>query len=70
MKMKRSWINSVLVIAAGLFLIGCEEEVYIPKPVGFYRIDLPEAEYAEYSPENCPYSFEINTKSKVQYVKG
>lgn len=43
-------------------LSACEEDVYTPKPRGFFRIDLPEREYKQ--PDlGCPYSFEMSTAS-------
>lgn len=35
-----------------------EEEVYTPRPRGYFRIELPEKKYVSYSAE-CPYEFEI-----------
>ncbi len=41
-----------------IFLFGCQEEVYIPKPRAYIRIDFPEKQYKEWS-GICPYRFEI-----------
>lgn len=35
-----------------------DDEVYTPKPKGFFRIDFPEKAYHLYD-SSCPYSFEI-----------
>jgi gliding motility-associated lipoprotein GldD len=46
--------------AAILLLTSCisgDDEVYSPKPKGYYRIDFPEKSYQRYD-SLCPYSFE------------
>lgn len=53
-------------LIVGVFIItfsSCgddEDEVFIPKPKGFPRIDFPEKAYRMYD-SLCPYSFEIPT---------
>jgi gliding motility-associated lipoprotein GldD len=41
-----------------------DDEVFIPKPKGFPRIDFPEKSYKKYD-SLCPYSFEIPTYAFV-----
>ncbi|MDF2450770.1 MAG: gldD [Bacteroidota bacterium] len=54
------------LLTVGAFIIACsscgddEDEVFIPKPKGFPRIDFPEKTYRNYD-SLCPYSFEIPT---------
>lgn len=43
-------------------------EIMIPKPPTYLRLNLPEHKYTKYS-DNCPYSFEISTLFKVEKVK-
>ena len=52
MKLKKIWVG------LGLFLLlwGCTED-YIPKPVGFFRIDIPEHSYNKLKLNDLPYSF-------------
>lgn len=45
-------------------LCGCREAT-VPKPRGYFRIDLPEHEYQTYSPKGFPYSFEYPAYSQV-----
>lgn len=48
-----------------LLLIACgddDEEIFAPKPKGYFRIDFPEKKYVRYD-STCPYSFEIPTYS-------
>lgn len=48
-----------LFIAASLLVSSCtEEEVYIPRPRGYYRISLPEKKYVEWKGD-CPFTMEI-----------
>ena len=43
-----------------LFTNSCNEEsASIPKPRGYFRIELPKHEYKDFNPENCPFKFEI-----------
>src|ERR1017187_8795846 len=50
------------LIVAGIIasmMISCSgnEEDYIPKPRGYFRIDLPEKKYRIYN-SDCPFTFE------------
>ena len=51
---KSSYMYSLLVVL--IFLGACTER-YTPKPKGYFRIDLPEHEYARFD-TSFPYSFE------------
>ncbi|MBI4647822.1 MAG: gliding motility lipoprotein GldD [Bacteroidia bacterium] len=51
-----------------LLLCSCEER-FIPKPRGYFRIDLPAKEYQIFD-GNCPYKFEYPKYSKVCPYKG
>lgn len=46
-----------------LFLCGCSE--YIPKPRGYFRIDLPEKRYETFNEPAYPYTFEYANIAKV-----
>lgn len=50
-------VVSVLIMTS-LFMSSCEQE-YSPKPKGFFRITLPEKEYTSFTPEGCPFTFEM-----------
>jgi gliding motility-associated lipoprotein GldD len=48
------------------FCAACsEEEITMPRPRGYYRIDLPEKSYQKFE-NNCPYSFEFPTYASMQ----
>lgn len=46
-----------------MILLGCSE--YIPKPRGYFRIDLPEKTYVTFNESGFPYSFEYADIAKV-----
>lgn len=48
------------VLCLGCFITSCdeEEEIYSPKPRGYFRIDMPAKEYTLYE-NSCPFAFEI-----------
>ena len=49
----RKFINIFIVF---ILFVSCSQD-YLPKPAGYYRIDLPEKKYQVYNSE-CPYKFE------------
>lgn len=55
------WAIIVLLFAS---LYACTED-YTPKPRGYFRIDLPEKEYALLTNET-PYAFEVAANAEVQ----
>lgn len=56
--------QTVLLVFAALcinaFFISCDDddEMYSPKPRGYFRIDIPKKEYTLYNTD-CPYEFDI-----------
>lgn len=59
-------IQVILVICSVLGLMGCgsEEITFMPKPRGFYRIELPPAKYIN-TPDTLPYFFKYSTHAKL-----
>lgn len=57
-------LNGVLVLLLNITIISCDDEATIPRPRGYFRIDLPEKEYEKYSGD-CPFSFDIPKYSKI-----
>jgi gliding motility-associated lipoprotein GldD len=50
---------SILIIVSVLFsLVSCNSNPPVPKPRGYFRIDLPEKEYKMYD-DDCPFTFEL-----------
>ncbi|MCQ2230092.1 MAG: gliding motility lipoprotein GldD [Bacteroidales bacterium] len=58
--MKRLFI----LITLSLFLVACGDPV-VPRPRGYFRIELPEPQYVSYDSIGEPYAFEINSLSYV-----
>lgn len=56
----------LMLITTLIFTTGCDDPVYTPKPKGYFRIDLPEKEYTEFTAPECPYKFSIPTYATVQ----
>ncbi len=52
--------NLVLLLCFffSLAMTGCEDD-YVPKQRGYFRITLPEKKYERFTPQDCPFSFEI-----------
>lgn len=50
-------IKYIYIILFGLIIFSCSED-YVPKPKGYFRIDLPEKKYNLLSSDSLPYSFE------------
>lgn len=61
--MKKQAVNISLLLFGVLFLSGCEKS-YLPKPIGYNRLELPEPEYVRL-PDSLPYSFEISKHAKL-----
>jgi gliding motility-associated lipoprotein GldD len=65
------FIKLLFIFSCVLVLTSCgddEDEIFIPKPKGYFRIDLPKKEYRVYD-SLCPYSFEIPTYAFINNDK-
>ena len=64
--------KTLIVCISLITFVSCgnedDDEVYTPKPKGYYRIDFPEKKYMVYD-SACPYSFEIPTYSFINNDK-
>ncbi|HQU99877.1 MAG: gliding motility lipoprotein GldD [Bacteroidia bacterium] len=47
-----------ILFATSLLLFGCNNH-YTPKPIGYFRIDLPEKKYIPFNPAKCPFAFDV-----------
>lgn len=62
-------LKTLLILFSIILIIqGCEEN-YVPKPPGYFRIDLPEKKFVQRNLENCPFKFESPVYSQVQIIK-
>lgn len=71
MRKKYNGLILLIVLIAPFILISCsddEDETYIPKPKGYFRIDFPEKKYKLYD-SICPYKFEIPVYSFIDQDK-
>ena len=65
------FIKLLFIFSYVLVLTSCgddEDEIFIPKPKGYFRIDFPKKEYRVYD-SLCPYSFEIPTYAFINNDK-
>jgi gliding motility-associated lipoprotein GldD len=63
-RLESSFAGTVTAIAALLLLlIGCDRE-YLPKPLGYNRLELPEPSYQSL-PDTFPYTFEFSRHARL-----
>lgn len=58
----RYFVQALLL--ASVLLTACEDQVYLPKPMGYNRIDLPESSY-QILPDTFPYRFSFSTYAEL-----
>jgi gliding motility-associated lipoprotein GldD len=70
MKLSNKTIFYILTIVIGVSVASCdnEEEVFSPKPRGYFRINFPEKKYRLYD-SICPYRFEIPVYAEMKQDK-
>jgi gliding motility-associated lipoprotein GldD len=51
------------VVSLSVFISSCTKE-YVPKPIGYNRLELPEASY-RVLPDSFPYTFEYSNHAKL-----
>jgi len=59
--------KSVFFLASLLLLFSCGNEITIPKPPTYLRLNLPDHRYTLFS-ESCPYEFEASKTFKIRSV--
>ena len=52
-----------IVVLLCLFLSACQN--YMPKPTGYFRIEIPENEYVIFDTFPYPYAFEVSKYAKI-----
>ena len=63
----RIFLTSLAIAVMGLSLSSCEE-THVPRPRGYFRIDLPEKAYTRYE-GSCPVGMDIPVYSQVELFK-
>lgn len=61
-------MKKLIYLFVALALFSCNEETPTPKPLGYFRIDLPEANYSEKKPEYCPLEFPLSEHGRIEYT--
>ena len=62
-------MKTLKIFTVFLLLTSCgQEQITIPKPPTYLRLNLPNHNYVEFA-DNCPYSFDVSTLFKVEKVK-
>jgi gliding motility-associated lipoprotein GldD len=62
--MKNIQLKTFLFFAISILLLACSDD-YLPKPQGYFRIDLPEKTYRNYEAK-CPLSFDVPEYSAIE----
>ncbi len=65
MKNNKYILHFLAITIFAIFLSACSNSDYVPKQRGYYRIDLPEKSYVDYS-SGCNYSFKIPVYADVR----
>lgn len=65
MKNNNYFIHIFTFIIIAIIFSACSNNEYVPKPRGYYRIELPEKGYKDYS-SGCNYSFKIPVYADVR----
>ncbi len=52
-----------------ILLVACSNDDYVPKKIGYFRIELPEPAY-QLKALQCPFSFETSQISRIEYITG
>lgn len=60
-------MRRILVLMSVLVLFACGDE-YVPKPVGYFRIGLPEKEYVTLDSTGCNFSLNLNKSAEFKMV--
>jgi gliding motility-associated lipoprotein GldD len=56
----------ILLPALSIIMAGCfDDEEIVPRPRGYFRIDLPSPTYQRYD-STCPFSFDFSSYSQVE----
>lgn len=59
----------VLYFLLGSFVVACGDELLIPKPPTYLRLNLPEHTYENFQDSNCNFSFDIASLYEISNVK-
>lgn len=61
--LKRNGVTSayfaILLLAIVILISSCKEDVNVPRPRGYLRIELPASRFQSFDPAACPFKFDI-----------
>lgn len=66
MNARVDYIRTMGIGALIWLLAACQSEQPIPKPIGYFRIEVPDYTYLKKTPD-CPFTFEISSLSRIEY---
>lgn len=61
-------MKNIAVVLLAFLLFSCAEETPTPKPLGYFRIDLPAASYGAKEPLHCPFKFPLSDFGRLEYT--
>lgn len=61
-------MKNKIYLLLSLLLFACSEEITVPKPPTYLRLNLPEHSYTVFREENCAYQFELPAIYSVKKV--
>lgn len=65
-KITRNLRTGICVSGLSLSLLSsCSSDDFIPKPKGYFRIDLPPKQYRKYN-NDCPFAFEFHKEAEIK----
>ncbi len=65
--MKKLIIGFLIIPFSIMLITSCQTKPKpTPKPVAYFRVTFPKKHYIRYTPDTCPYSFEMPTYAKVK----
>jgi len=64
-KMRLVWIYGVFILLAGL--VSCRDSA-VPKPAGYFRIDLPQHSYTRFN-SDCDMSLDVPNYARIENFK-
>lgn len=64
-KKMRLFSLGVAILVVAVFVVSCGD-VSVPRPRGYFRIEMPKHEYVAYDSVGAPYEFEVSKNCEVQ----
>lgn len=62
------WIAALAIVIAAVIWFFSDDEMAMPKPRGYFRIELPEQEYRSYESE-CPLTMDVSQAARLELFR-